>query len=193
MHLPGTAELDDLDFGNLELCVCRDYPPATGAPGRHGLSTPSRGGDPPPTARPAADLGGREPRKEAKTKREQELGELREMPRCLEGGRGRRRGGGRRRLPRAVGPADGWDGKSPKPPRMQRRPPLTAKCNTCCGSCWSRYSAVPVCKMEMQMLIRHLLEIVSDPNRDAKMLILSSPSQIAGAPMNDDARHPGAD
>jgi hypothetical protein len=47
--------------------------------------------------------------------------------------------------------------------------------------------------MEMQMLIRHLLEIVSDPNRDAKMLILSSPSQIAGAPMNDDARHPGAD
>jgi hypothetical protein len=53
----------------------------------------------------------------------------------------------------------GW-GKPRNPPRMRLRAGLAAKCGSCYGSCWSRYSAPLICKMQLQMLIQHLLETV---------------------------------
>jgi hypothetical protein len=73
-----------------------------------------------------------------------------EVEQIASGARGRS-GGPRRWL--------GW-GKLRNPPRMRLRAGLAAKCGSCYGSCWSRYSAPLICKMQLQMLIQHLLETV---------------------------------
>jgi hypothetical protein len=65
------------------------------------------------------------------------------------GGRGRRRRRQRRQSRRqraeeveTVGSAGSWDGETLEPPENAAPPWLAAKCSTCCGSCWSRYSAL---------------------------------------------------
>jgi hypothetical protein len=59
-----------------------------------------------------------------------------------------------------VGPAAVGMGKASRTLRIQHCDRFAAKCNTCCDSCWSRYSVLPINILHMQMLIQHLLETV---------------------------------
>jgi hypothetical protein len=51
-------------------------------------------------------------------------------------------------------------GKGPNTPENAVTGGLAAKCSSCCGSYWSRYSVPKICKMQMQILIQRLLEMV---------------------------------
>jgi hypothetical protein len=55
-----------------------------------------------------------------------------------------------------VGPATVGMGKAPRAPENAAPPPPSC----CSRSCWSRNSAPPVCKMQMQKLLQQLLEMV---------------------------------
>jgi hypothetical protein len=71
----------------------------------------------------------------------------------------RRRGSGRRVRQRWDPQAVGM-GKGPTFPENAVRGGLPAFCSNCCGSCWSRYNAPSICKMQMQTLLQQVLETV---------------------------------
>jgi hypothetical protein len=60
----------------------------------------------------------------------------------------------------AVGSLTVGMGKAPESPRMRLLGGLPAKCSNRCGSCWSRYSDLSFCILQMQRLIQQLLETV---------------------------------
>jgi hypothetical protein len=74
----------------------------------------------------------------------------------------RRRGGDGKRW----GPLGGWDGEDPRAPQNVRKRWPVAKCSSCCGSCWSRYSAIPFLILQMGGEMKRLLEtVLATPSR----------------------------
>jgi hypothetical protein len=50
--------------------------------------------------------------------------------------------------------------EAPRPLENAATTLLAAFCSTCCGSCWSRYSALPICILQMQLFMQHLPETI---------------------------------
>jgi hypothetical protein len=69
---------------------------------------------------------------------------------------------------RAVGPAGGWDGESPRAPENALAPPLAAKCKSCDGSYWSRYSARRVCILQMRLLRQSNIALYRTDHQDVE-------------------------